>query len=240
MENIIINSKYDNYTLSTTILRSDTATATIMIIHGMEEHKERYLNLANILKENNYNVVLADLRGHGINQEEKELGFFLKKNGHKAILEDQKTIIEYIKSHFDVPLYLFAHSMGSIITRNILQTNDNDFSKIILSGAPNYRKLSILGILLAKIITFFKGDKYKSKLLVRLTFGKIKKVKNKKTDYDWISVNEENVTSYLKDPLCGFTFTASAYKDLYKLISTMNKKGTRVNRDLKIQILTGE
>ena len=54
----------DNLVLSCLYVKQDNAKANITIIHGMVEHKERYIELIEALKEAKYNVIIADLRGH--------------------------------------------------------------------------------------------------------------------------------------------------------------------------------
>ena len=90
--------------------------------------------------------------------------------------------------------------MGTIITRNLLQTESNNYEKVILSGYPNYQGIVNLGILIGKIIRLFKGGRHYSKLLANLSVGSFNnKIKNPRTKLDWLSFNEENVDNYVKD-----------------------------------------
>ncbi len=136
-----------------------------------------------------------------------------------------KTIAEELKKRYpDLELYLFAHSMGTIVARNLIQKNANFYKKIILSGVPAYQKATFLGITVANWIGFFKNDTHVSKLLTNLTDDQFSKaVKNPKTPVDWLSFNEENVNAYLMDPYCNIPFSVSAYKALYHLVWGMHK-----------------
>ncbi|MBQ9747092.1 MAG: alpha/beta hydrolase, partial [Clostridia bacterium] len=42
------------------------------------------------------------------------------------------------------------------------------------------------------------------------------------TEFDWLSVNRENIEKYLADDLCGFPFTVSAMQDLITLTARCN------------------
>lgn len=213
----------------------------MQIIHGMEEHQERYEKFIKVLNENGFSVVSSDMRGHGISAE--FLGYFKDKKGYIELIEDQKSITKFIKERFKGrDIYIFAHSMGTIITRVLLQKNSKDYRKIILSGYPYYQSGAHFGIIIANIIKAFKGPKYKSKLLSKLSVGAFNKfIKSPKTKCDWISHNEENIKEYINDPYCGIGFTCSAYNDLFHLVILMHKCKlySNVNKNLEILLLRG-
>ena len=115
MKNIKINAT-NKYKLSLNIYDCKKPKAIIQVIHGMEEHQERYSEFASILSKNGYLVITSDMRGHG--KEASELGFFKEKNGHQQLVDDQITIRNYIETNYNgTPVILFGHSMGTIISR---------------------------------------------------------------------------------------------------------------------------
>ena len=222
MENIILKS-IDNYELSLAIYEANKPKGYVQIIHGMQEHKERYDYFATKLLNAGYTVVVSDTRGHGYNA--PTLGYTCELDGDKFILADQKLITEYIQTKYKTEkVILFGHSMGSIIARNLLQTESKNYSHTILSGYPNYQGAVKLGLGIAKVIRKIKGGKYYSKLLTNLSVGSFnKKIKNPKTNLDWLSVNEENVNTYINDPYSGHKFLTSSFVDLFTLMVNMNK-----------------
>ncbi len=222
MEKIVIKST-DGYELDVHLFEVKNAKAVIQLIHGMEEHQERYEDFIFFLNDNGYTVLSSDMRGHGKSATKR--GFFKERNGHEHLLNDQVTILNYIKQRFaSLPIYLFAHSMGTIISRNLIQKEGHNYSKICLSGYPNYQKAAGFGIFIADVIQFFKGPYQKSNFLTSLVTGSFsRKVKSRKSNVDWLTYNEDNVNDYLNDPLCGFGFTISAYRDLFNLVKGMHK-----------------
>lgn len=231
----------DGYKLDVHIFKVEKEKAIVQVIHGMEEHQERYERLAKKLNDNGYSVVTSDLRGHGYKA--KDLGYFKDQDGYKELIEDQKLITNFIKNSFpDKKIYIFAHSMGTIITRVLLQSDSKRYKKVILSGYPNYKSGAYVGLFVGKVIQFFHGPKYKSKFLASLSVDSFNKgIKKAKTKYDWICHNEDNVKAYIHDPYCGFGFSVSAFLDLFKLVTLMHKPNlyNEVNSDLKMLLLRG-
>lgn len=240
MKTINIKS-IDNYMLTLDIYEIENPIAYVQIIHGMQEYKDRYTYFANKLNEAGYSVVVSDIRGHG--KSAPTLGYFAENNGYQLVLEDQKLITKYIKETYNTEnIIIFGHSMGSIITRNLLQTESNNYSKIVLSGYPNYQPASKLGIILAKIIKKFKGGKYNSKLLSDISVGSFnKKIKNPRTNLDWLSYNTENVDNYIENPYCGHQFLTSAFQDLFTLLGNMSKVKKFINvKSIPLLLLYGD
>ena len=131
MEKIILKAR-DGYELDVHIFEVKNAKATIQLIHGMEEHQERYEPFIAKLNKNGYSVVSSNMRGHGENA--PTLGFFKNSKGYKELIFDQKTITEFIKERFSgKPIYIFAHSMGTITTRVLLQKNSKEYDNVVLS-----------------------------------------------------------------------------------------------------------
>lgn len=243
MEEVICKAK-DGYELSLGVFPVGRAKGCVQVVHGMEEHKARYVRLAERLNEAGYAVVTSDMRGHGKNAPVP--GFFKEKDGHKYLLSDQRRITKYIRERFDVdkPL-IFAHSMGTIIVRNLLQTDSRYYEKVVLAGYPKCygRMASAVGIAISSVVATMHGPQYDSKSVARLVTGSFNKsIQNPKTEVDWISYNEENIRTYLNDPLCGRRFTVSANRDLLRLVYGMSCVGRYrdVNTDLPLFLIRGD
>lgn len=241
MREVLINA-HDGYRLLLNVYEVENAKGVVQIAHGMEEHQGRYQAFAKMLNKNGYTVVSADMRGHG--KMAKTLGFFKRKDGYKSLINDHLRVSKYIRQQYPkLPLFLFAHSMGSIIARVVLQNNSKFYDKVILSGYPNYRVSAKIGILIADSLSANYKPKYKSKLMTSLEFKFFNfMVWNPKTKVDWICYDREVINEYLKDPLCGFGFTSSAFSDLFNLVVLMHecKRFKNINENLPILLIRGE
>lgn len=231
----------DGYPLSVHTFDVENPKAVVQIIHGMEEHQERYENFAHFLNKNGYSVVSSDMRGHGETAE--ILGFFKEKQGYRSLLSDQIQIRHFITKHYqDTPVYLFAHSMGTIISRVLLQTHSKDYEKTVLSGYPNYQSNAYTGLLCTSLLQILHGPKYKSSFVQNASVGIFNKaIPNPSTDVDWICHNPDTVTAYTEDPYCGIGFTVSAFHDLYRLVIRMHnpKAYHNLHSDMPLLMLRG-
>lgn len=232
---------HDGYCLDIHLFEVKEPKCVVQIIHGMEEHQERYEPFAEFLNRNGYTVVTSDMRGHGVSAPVD--GFFKEKDGYKELIEDQRAISRFIAGHYPGrKICLFAHSMGTVITRVLLQEDSQNYEKVILSGFPEYQAGAYAGIFLADIIRLFHGPRCKSALLEYLAIGSFNnKIKNPKTPHDWIAANEETVRKYIADPHCGTGFTCSAFKDLFRLVIKMHNPADyhNVNKNLRLLMLRG-
>ncbi len=239
-EELIIKAK-DKYKLSCRLFNIKNPKAVILMIHGMEEHKERYYDFAKYLQKNNYVVLISDMRGHGSNA--PLLSHIADKDGEKRLVEDIDVLTKYIKKKYkDKKIYIFAHSMGTIIARKVLQENSKKYDKLVLSGYPVPQKISKAGVRLTNMLIKSKGPKEHSKLVTNLALGNfVKGVKNRKTDLDWLSYNRDNVNNYINDKLCGVDFTLGSFNALFKLVYDISKLKNyiNVNEDLNILLISG-
>lgn len=241
MEKVFVNSS-DGYRLELHVFDTDRPAAVIQLVHGMQEHQECYEPFVRFLNENGFAVVSSDLRGHGRGAE--QLGYFGSKKGYLRLIDDQRAVTRCIRERFSgLPIYIFAHSMGTIITRVLLQESSADYRKIVLSGYPCYQRGAAFGIMLTRLIRLFRGAEYVSDFVGK-TFNNMfnKQIENPRTNVDWICGNDEIVDAYIKDPYCGFDFTVAAFSDLFHLNIQMNKPNRyhHVNQSAKILMIRGE
>jgi len=233
MENVKIKAS-DGLILDAIYSKVDNPKALIVIIHGMVEHKERYQELLEVLNKNSYSAIIADLRGHGksINDEYK-LGMI---GSVDQMIDDSHKVLEYIKNdNPNVKIYLYSHSMGTLIARNFIKKYSNEIEKLILSGTVAYKPGCGLGVSAAKRRIKKNKNGY-STLLYRMSNNL-----SKSEDVSWLSYNKENVRNYMDDPLCGYKFTNYSNYVLFSMTYNLHKhnKENNVNKDLKILSISG-
>ncbi|RME14986.1 MAG: alpha/beta hydrolase [Bdellovibrio sp.] len=96
---------------------SKKSRGTVLITHGLAEHSECYNDLAYSLNEDLWTVVGWDLRGHG--RSEGKRGYVRHFENY---IDDLHRFIHFLKeqSFYVSPLILLGHSMGGLITLQML------------------------------------------------------------------------------------------------------------------------
>lgn len=192
----------------------------------MKEHIKRYDDFARFL--NKYGIVVygMDMRGHGTTGKTNGLGYFAKKDGWQKILEDQKDLYKAVKlEDSDLPFFLLGHSMGSFLARDYINKNPDDFhAAIIMATGKADDPLYKLARFLLKVLDPSKEAKF----IDSMAFSSYNKfIKKPRTQFDWLSKDENQVDKYIDDPLCGFMVKNSFYRDFMdgmKSIASQEKK----------------
>lgn len=243
MKELIIPSSSDSISLSTLVTEPSSAPkAVLQIVHGMAEHKERYIPLMNYLSDRGYVCVINDLRGHGKSVSTPDDLGYMGKVGWKGLVHDEHDVTEWIQKEYkDIPLFLFGHSMGSLIVRSYCKTFDNDIHGLIVCGSPSANPLVGTGKFIASCIKLFKGSRFRSPLLTKLTTGAYGKKFRKEAPNAWICSDPAVVDAYNRDPLCGFPFTVNGYTALFNLLEDVySNKGWLVrNHSLPVLFIAG-
>ena len=67
-------------------------------------------------------------------------------------------------------------------------------------------------------------------------------VKDRKTDFDWLSYNEENVRAYINDPWCGHFNTGGFWKEFLGGLSKIwdKKEMEKISRKERVFIIAGQ
>lgn len=241
MKSSALASPFDGLSLSVAITEpTDTPKGIIQISHGMAEHKERYFPFMEYLSKNGYICVIHDHRGHGGSvRSETDHGYFYTEN-ISAIVEDLHAVSLMVKTQYpNLPLYIFSHSMGTLVARNYLKKYDNEICKVVLCGPPTENKAVNMGLFLAKHSP--KRNKITpNQFLNNMAFKSFNK--GYTTPNAWLSENLGNVIAYNSDPLCGFVFTTNGFINLL----TLQKEAFRAddwhsaNPKLPILVMAGK
>ena len=219
----------------------------VQIVHGMAEHVKRYEPFCFYLAEKGIAVCLHDQAGHGASAESPEkTGFFGIDNGYLRLLDDvrktRRLALERLGQE-SVQTFLLGHSMGSLISRLYCTEINHELSGAIFSGTTGFNPMVYGGLKLAERSIRLNGPLYKDAYLAKLTGrGFLKRIDNPDTEVDWLTHDREIVKAYNDDPLCGFTFTAAGYADLYRLLIAVSSKkwAEKMPADLPLYLFSGE
>ena len=216
--------------------------AVVQIIHGIAEYVERYDDFARYLNRLGFLVVAEDHMGHGksINGEGIQ-GYF--HGGWFTAVEDSYQLLQDTRKEFpDLPYVLFGHSMGSFMTRTILEKYpDSGISAAVICGTGWKPKAMLnTGIGVCQMVCKQQGEKKPSKILEKLVFSNYnKKVEHPRTSYDWLTRDSGIVDRYLADPFCGFTPTGGLMRELLTGIRYEQENLSAMKKDLPVLFIAG-
>lgn len=217
----------------------------LQIVHGMAEYIDRYDNFAKYMTEHGFNVIGHDHLGHGHSvSDEHDYGFFAEENGDKIIIEDMHSVTQYAREKWEeLPNFILGHSMGSFCLRQYLTKYSNDvFGAIIMGTGWIPSAAALLGKTIATNTCKSKGSHTVNPLLIKLTLEPYNKpFAPTRTNCDWLSRDEKQVDLYVNDKLCGFDFTAGAYKDFFTILEKIakNRQLIGMRKSLPILITSG-
>ncbi|SPZ92902.1 Predicted hydrolase of the alpha/beta-hydrolase fold [Sphingobacterium multivorum] len=116
--------------------------ATLLLVHGMQEHSGRYEELASYLTTQNFAVLSYDQLGHGKTAlQVDQLGYFKKHGAKKQLIDDAITMSNFLRETYpQLPQFILGHSMGSFVTRCVLQKIGRQFKGPLSWGQANVKK----------------------------------------------------------------------------------------------------
>ena len=204
------------------------ARSMLQIFHGMAEHIERYRDFADFCTQQGFIVFGHDDVGHGKSVTGPEQWGHMPKNGKTVLVEDAHTLHKMMLQRFSAapPSVMLGHSMGSFVLRLYLAQYADDIKAAVISGTGQLSPLlSSGGSLLARLLSTFRGNEYRSPFLHNLSVGAYsKQIEGARTPLDWLSTDEAIVDEYIAAPNCGFMMDASGTVALTDLTGTMVKR----------------
>ena len=221
------------------------ARGILLISHGLAEHSRRYEAFADAMASQGFHVYAHDHRGHGETiAHDAPIGRFARRDGVELVIADVLAMCELAASaHPGLPVILFGHSMGGLISLNTVVTYPDKFDAVAVWNANfNPGLAGRAAQLILKTERMFKGSDVPSGPLPKLTFGIWgKSIENYRTDFDWLSRIPEQVDKYIADPLCGFDASVSLWLDLFELTFRAPQKTylDRLRRNIPIHLVGG-
>ena len=227
--------------------------AVLHIVHGMAEHALRYRRLAEKLAPEGIEVWAADQRGHGktadinVNGPGRGglLGHCADGNGCALVTKDVYALNREIQKTVNAPVFLLGHSWGSFIVQNYIEEYAGDLiiKGCVLSGTKGPGDFTIkAGLPFLTLLAFFRGQRNGSKIARAMADGQYNKpFKPNRTQFDWLSRDEEEVDKYAADPLCGFLCSSGFYRDITRILNNVHRaeKMARINRLLPVYVFSG-
>ena len=215
----------------------------VQLVHGMCEHKERYIPFMEWLAARGYACVIHDHRGHGASVRSADDLGYLYDGGWQALVEDVRVVSDWIREQWPGLDYtLFGHSMGSMVVRSFAKRYDDRLDRLFVCGCPSDNPAKGAGKVLASMIGRLRGWHYRPKLLQAMSFGSFNKPFEKEGwPAAWVCSDPDTLKAYHADPLCAYQFTANGFYNLMGLMEDCySAKGWKLSRpEMPVYFISG-
>lgn len=222
----------------------------VQMSHGMGEHAARYDKMGTIFAEHGFVFCAHDHRGHGRTALKAQeagkggLGHLADKDGFNKVVSDLEEVLLSLKADYpNKKAFLIGHSFGSFVSQGFIEESGDLIDGVVLCGTAGPR----IGLMrMAKFvfgISKFFGKRHHSNFCKWCAFGSYnKRVKNPKTEMDWLSRNEFNVEMYNSDIWCGTLPTAGFFHDLASGLLQIHAPAAmkRIPQNLPVYFIYGE
>ena len=226
-------------------LPEESPRAVLQIAHGVSEYVLRYEDFARYLTERGFAVVGNDHLGHGssVAAGAPRL-YFGPKGSWNWVVEDMEHLRKLTHRKFpNLPYFLLGHSMGSFLARTYLIRYPGTVDGAVIMGT-GYLSSAATAASLAVISgeCLRNGESKPSAMATRASFGIYnRRFAPNRTPMDWLSLNPDNVDTYLKDPLCQGNASAGLFREMLSGIRfDCNSSNLRkMNRRTPILFISG-
>lgn len=218
----------------------------LQITHGMIEYIERYDAFAEYMTQQGILVVGHDHLGHGASVAKEEFwGYFAPQNGSDILVEDMNTLRAMIQKEYpELPYFMLGHSMGSFMLRKYLSKYGQNLRGAIIMGTGSQADNAVQsGKRLCKLLAFFRGWNYRSKLVNYIVFsGNGKRLGADEMKNAWLTKDKEIVKAYNSEARCSFVFTLNGFYNLFDTIYYINQSENinAIPKSLPLFFVAGE
>jgi alpha-beta hydrolase superfamily lysophospholipase len=216
-----------------------SARAAVVVVHGASEHSGRYARFAETLCDSGYAVAALDQRGHGRTAESTGPGQ-PGPRGVEGLLDDVSELIARVRAvDPDRPVILFGHSMGSLVTQAFVERHGDDLAAYVLSGTTG--ALSDGAEMADGIRQAVAAGMVDEPLTILGEFNAA--FEPGRTQFDWLSRDDDEVDRYVADPLCGddLPLTYGFVACMLELAEAMEPTGiARVPKHLPLLLIAGK
>lgn len=236
-------SDFDELVISAVLaVPSGEINGIVQLVHGMNEHKERYYPFMDYLAEQGFITVIHDNRGHGKSiVESDDLGFMFR-NGGEGFVSDIAQFNKRIREAYpNVPVFIIGSGLGAAGAKCFLKEHDGAVDGVVLLGNICYSPFSSVVRTIRSVSSKRPGSRFRSEKIfdaIDHGFGQF----FEDPINSWRCSDADTVLAFNEDPLCNFKPTLNCYEELLWLIKQADSsKGWNVNNPtLPIRFISGK
>jgi len=225
---------------------TSTPTRVVLIAHGASEHAARYTRFASLLVDDGCVVYGIDHRGHGRTAAEHGTAGVARPGGWSAMVDDIAALADRLREqHPGVPLVLFGHSMGSLLSQRVMQLHGALLDGVILSGTSGSLDGADDLVALLAGIEEAEGHENPSALVAGMFAGFNESFTadiDDPTGFEWLSRDRDEVRLYVDDPWCGSPLSNGFVTDMIRGMVQMwhPEEEARIPTGVPLLLIAGE
>lgn len=183
--------------------QDSTPRAAVQIAHGAAEHSQRYERFASALTGAGFIVYANDHRGHGQTAATPDRAGVAGPDGWNGMVRDLHQLSDIIREeHPNLPLFLFGHSLGSLMTQQYIQQWGEALAGTVLCGT--FGESPGLEEFLPALKQAADAAPDAPSQMTAMIFAEFNKpFEPAVTGFEWLSRDTDEVKKYVEDPWCG-------------------------------------
>jgi alpha-beta hydrolase superfamily lysophospholipase len=145
------------------------------------------------------------------------------------------------QNHPKIPIFCFGHSLGSILLLRYVTHAYHRINGIACwNSGIETNLLAVIGRIILSTERKFLHPRKRSHFAWILTFQSwANKIKNKRTEFDWLSHDKAQVDKYIDDKLCGFDVSLQSWLDIADAVFYSNQNLSNIPANFPIHLLGG-
>jgi alpha-beta hydrolase superfamily lysophospholipase len=188
----------------------------IQLVHGFGEHSRRYIHMISYFLDEGFVVAADDHVGHGktavVNDSWGDWG----TAGYTTMVEDEIQLMRLAQEKWpEVPYFVFGHSMGSVITRQLIGRVGDELKGATICGTCGDFPTEPAEGMLKKLVEEGKGEESDPDALGAFLGSFFARIDDPKLGNEWICHDPYVQEDHAKDPLDAFTRPTNNQSLLY-------------------------
>lgn len=216
----------------------------VQIAHGMGETADYYDSFAQNAAGKGFAVYIGEARGHGRTAGDIAVPGYGGGNvegGMCAMANDLHETSAFIRKKHAAPVFLLAHSMGTVAAQLCVASHPQDYAGLVLAGLPFFEKVDAL-LQTAEQEYREQGPKSASKRTFFEVFGGLNhSFEPVLSPLDWITSDRQKISESLSTPYSAVLFNNAFYLDFLSAAKKTQDAAfaQKLPRSLPILLLAG-
>ncbi|MDD2971484.1 MAG: alpha/beta hydrolase [Lachnospiraceae bacterium] len=222
------------------------AKGVVQLVHGLGEHSRRYLHMIGSFNEAGYIVAADDHVAHGKTATVSGNWSDWGDKGYRTMMEDEQTLRTLVQEKYpELPYFMFGHSMGSFIVRDLVSEYGAGISGITICGTcGKFRNVDAGIAVLEKVVEEGKGESCDGEYTAELLGWMNERCDDVTIGNEWICHDPYVCRDHAEDPFNSFTKSTTNRSTLYFAQMMKNIEGTawaeKVPKELPIYNIGGD